>query len=81
MFETIQKQFFSYFWSQRKNQKKNFPEKISFFPKNQRFFSTFFTFDFSFLKSFPTPLKTDFSPKNWPNQGNAVGDGRSINAA
>ena len=82
-FDFLQKQFFSYFWSQGKNREKikNF-EKYRFFPgnigffreiseksaKNRRFFADFFTNNFSFSKSFPTQPKTDFSPKNRPKK-------------
>ena len=77
------KAIFSYFWSQGKNQKfffsrkyRFFSGKICFFPgkksvfflKKRRFFSDFFTSDFSFPKSFPTQPKTDFSPKNQPKK-------------
>ena len=58
---------FSYFWSQGINQKFFFQEN-RFFPKNRRFFSDFFTSDFSFSKSFPTQPKTDFSSKNRPKK-------------
>ena len=71
-FETCQKQFFTYFWSQEKNKKKNFQEKsvfirkIGFYQKNRRFFTDFFFSDFSIPISFPAPPKSDFSPKNRP---------------
>ena len=46
-FETRQKQFFAYFWSQEKNQKKEIFQEISvFIGKNQRFFTDFFFFRF-----------------------------------
>ena len=66
-FETHQKQFFAYFWSQEKNQKKkNFQEKSVFIRKNRRFFADFFFSDFSIPISFLAPPKSDFSPKNRP---------------
>ena len=54
-FKTRQKQFFAYFWSQKKNKKK-IPGKIGDF-----LFS-----DFSTAKSFSDPPKSDFSSKNRP---------------
>ena len=80
-FETRQKQFFAYFWSQEKNQKKKFSRKnrflsvkIGFFSGKNRFLSEksaifrrfFFFSDFSIPISFPAPSKFDFSPKNRP---------------
>ena len=69
---------FSYFWSQGKSREKIrnfffqenqvFSENIGIYLKNQRFFSDFFTSDFSTRKSFPAPPKTDFSPKNRPKK-------------
>ena len=75
-FETRQKQFFAYFWSQEKNQKKKISRKIGFFwgkigfyRKNRRFFADFFFFDFSTAKSFPGPPKSDFSLEKSANFG------------
>ena len=73
-FETFQKHFFFIFLEPGKK-KSEISGKIGFFSgknrfywKNRRFFSDFFTSDFSFPKSFPTQPKTDFSPKNWPEK-------------
>ena len=75
-FETRQKHFFSHFWSQEKNQKIFFPEKIGFFrekseiigifPKNRRFFAEIFLNDFSMDFSSPLQPITEKSPKNRP---------------
>ena len=65
--ETRKKQFFHIFGAKKKTGKKSeifFPGKIGIYRKKRRFFSDFFTSDFSFPKSFPTQQKTDFSPKN-----------------
>ena len=71
-FETRQKQFFAYFLSQEKNQKKN-SRKNWFFSGENRFlseksaiFRRFFFSEFSTAKSFLGPPKSYFSPKNRP---------------
>ena len=61
-FETRHKQFFHIFGAKEKIRNFFFPEK------NRRFFFDFFTSDFSTRKSFPVPLKTNFSTKNRPKK-------------
>ena len=63
----------SEFFFSRKN--RDFSEKIGIlsgnigiYRKNRRFFSDFFTSDFSIRKYFPAPPKTDFLPKNRPKK-------------
>ena len=41
-----------------------FRKILVFYRKNRRFFSDFFTSDFSIPKSFPAPPKSDFSSKS-----------------
>ena len=69
----VRSNFFTYFWSQEKNQKKFFfQEKSVFFGEKSVFigkigyFAPIFFPDFSILISFPAPPKSDFSPKNRP---------------
>ena len=65
---------FQAFWVGSKPVRSNFfiflepgkKSEIFFSRKNRRFFSDFFTHDFSIPKSFPAPPKSDFSPKNRP---------------
>ena len=77
-FETRHEQIFHTFLEPRKKSEiffsrknRDFLEKIGIlsgnigiYRKNRRFFSDFFTSDFSTRKSFPAPPKTDFSLKN-----------------
>ena len=57
-----------YIFGAREKIRNYFSGKNRFFPKNCQFFSDFFTFEFSFPKSFPTQLKIDFSSKNRPKK-------------
>ena len=55
--------------SGKKSKKKNFQEKSVFFGEKSVFIgkiADFFFSDFSTAKSFPSPPKSDFSPKNRP---------------
>ena len=71
-FETRQKQSFHIFGNREKirnffsRKNRYLSEKIGIYRKNRRFFSDFFTPDFSIPKSFPAPPKSDFSQKNPP---------------
>ena len=66
-FEIRQKQFFAYFWSQEKNQKKKFPGKIVFFGEKSVFIGKisdfspiFFFFRFFHCKIFSRPTEIRF---------------------